>query len=286
MLEWAAGAVGVGVRVVVVRALHDGQGPWGLGIESRGRLIEAVLRAPTPRIDAVMVATAAAALEVAERHRLPAPRLIGADLRGDVAGAPATLETLVRGTSVWSPPPSAVRLRAAGAVLARVHAVSMAPCDRLPFRPRPIAVDDFAADRRTGRMPTTTLLRTADEVVAAHGLPPGECVFVHGDVWPGNLVWTSHEVGALIDWKTAGVGAPGVDLCELRKQVAITFGPAAPAQVLDGYQHATASKARDVAYWDAVAALNTPTELYSATATARRDAFLRTALAELVAAAG
>ncbi len=77
------------------------------------------------------------------------------------------------------------------------------------------------------------------------------------------------------------MGAPGVDLCELRKQVAITFGPAAPAQVLDGYEHATAAKARDVAYWDAVAALNTPTELYSATATARRDAFLHAALVNL-----
>lgn len=78
------------------------------------------------------------------------------------------------------------------------------------------------------------------------------------------------------------MGAPGVDLCELRKQAAISFGPAAPAQVLKGYKN----EARDVAYWDAVAALNTPTELYSETATARRDAFLRTALAQLVAAAG
>jgi len=149
--------------------------------------------------------TAAAALEVAERHRLPAPRLIGADLLGDMTGMPATLETLVQGTSVWPPRPSAERLRA-GAVPARAHAVSKAPRDRLPFRPRPIAVDDFAADRRCGRMPTTALLRAADEVIAAEGLPPGEPVFVHGDVWPGNLVWTSNEIGALIDWKTAGVG--------------------------------------------------------------------------------
>ena len=281
MLDWAAAAIGVGARIVMVRALHDGQGPWRLRIETRGHRTEAVLRAPTPRVDAAMVATAAAALEVAERHRLPAPRLIGADLLGDVTGVPATLETLVQGTSVWPPPLSAERLRAAGAVLACVHAVSMAPRERLPFRPRPIAVDDFAADRRNGRMPTTTLLQAADEVIAAHGLPPDEPVFVHGDVWPGNLVWTGNEIGALIDWKTAGVGAPGVDLCELRKQAAITFGPAAPTQVLHGYEHATSSKARDVAYWDAVAALNTPTELFSRTATARRDAFLRAALATL-----
>jgi len=56
MLDWAAAAIGVGARIVMVRALHGGEGPWRLGIESRGHLTEAVLRAPTPRINAAVVA--------------------------------------------------------------------------------------------------------------------------------------------------------------------------------------------------------------------------------------
>jgi aminoglycoside phosphotransferase (APT) family kinase protein len=161
----------------------------------------------------------------------------------------------------------------------------MAPSKHLPFRPRPIAVDDFAADRRKGRMPTTPLLQAADELITTHGLPPGATAFVHGDVWPGNILWTGDDVAALIDWKTAGVGAPGVDLSGLRNQLAIMFGPDAPDLVLDGWERATGTEARDVAYWDAVAALNTPTELdreYRTTgATDRRDTFLRAALANL-----
>jgi aminoglycoside phosphotransferase (APT) family kinase protein len=281
MLDWAVEAIGSGARVVGVRALHEAQGPWLLRMENRGQLIGAVLRAPTPRIDAAMVVTGAAALEVAERHGLPAPRLLGADLMGETAGVPITLESVVQGSSQWRAPSSIGRLRAAGAALARVHTVSIAPYDVLPVRPRPIAVDDFAADRRESRLPTTPLLQTADEAVTAYGLPPGERVFLHGDVWPGNLIWAGDEIAALIDWKTAGVGARGVDLCELRKQAAISFGPDAPAEVLIGYEQATATKAHHVAYWDAVAALNTPTELYDATATARRDAFLHTALTAL-----
>jgi Phosphotransferase enzyme family len=117
---------------------------------------------------------------------------------------------------------------------------------------------------------------------------------VHGDVWPGNLLWAGDEVAALIDWKTAGVGAPGVDVSELRKQVAIIVGPEAPDLVLEGWERATGTKAQDVSYWDAVAALNTRTELDdgyrsggwaplpdAAGATDRRDAFLRVALANL-----
>src|SRR5207245_10773687 len=120
---------------------------------------------------------------------------------------------------------SAERLRAAGAALVPVHTVAMTPTNDLPFRPRPIAVDDFAADRRTGRMATTELLQEADELVTAHGLPAGETVFLHGDVWPGNIIWTGDDTAVLIDWKTVGVRAPGVDLADLRKQVAISLGP-------------------------------------------------------------
>lgn len=285
MLDWAAAAISRGARITKVRPLHGKGAPWQLSIEHAGGTTDAVLRVPTwPGINASMVITAAVALEVAERHGLAAPRLIDADLAGGVTGAPMTLETLVPGTTAWPPPPSAERLRTAGAALARVHAVAMAPRAHLPFRPRPIAVDDFAADRRNGRMPTTPLLQAADELVTTHGLPPGDTIYLHGDVWPGNLIWVGDEVAALIDWKTAGVGAPGVDVCELRKQVAITFGPETPAYVLDGWERATGTKASDVAYWDAVAALNTRTELDrldGVGATDRRDAFLRTALANL-----
>ena len=279
-LSWAAAAIGPSARVVDVRTLHEDQGPWRLRVEHCGSTTYCVLRAPTPRIDAIAVATGAAALETAERHGLPAPRLIDTDVAGSRAGVPSTLETVVPGTTDW-PVASVERLRAAGAALAEIHRVAMSPGEHLPFRPRPIAVDDFAADRRCGRMETTPLLQQADELITAHGVPAHDSVYLHGDVWPGNLIWTGDQVSALIDWKTAGVGAPGVDLSELRKQVAITFGPEAPAAVLTGWEHAAGTKARDVAYWDAVAALNTPTELYAPVATDRRDAFLRSALSAL-----
>ena len=137
-------------------------------------------------------------------------------------------------------------------------------------------------------MPTTRLLEAADDLILAHGMPESGTVFVHGDVWPGNIIWTGDAVPVLIDWKTAGVGAPGVDLGELRKQVAIIFGPDAPDVVLDGWERAAGTTAEDVAYWDAVAALNTPTEMDGwapfvdgPAATARRDAFLVSALKRL-----
>ncbi|MEV0795195.1 aminoglycoside phosphotransferase family protein [Kribbella sp. NPDC050459] len=273
LLTWAAAAVG---PVLEISPLHGDQGPWRLTTADA----RYVLRAPTPRINAPMIATGAAALQVAEQHDLPAPRLIDVDLSGSDAGVPATVETLVPGTSAWAVG-TPERLRAAGAALAHLHSVPMRPQAHLPFRPRPIAVDDFARDRRTGHLPTTPLLSEADDLVTAHGLPSEHSVYLHGDVWPGNLVWSDHHLKAFIDWKTAGVGAPGVDLSELRKQAAISFGPDAPAHVLTGWQQTADTPAQHVAYWDAVAALNTPTTLHSPTATTRRNNFLRQALHHL-----
>ncbi|WP_211116701.1 phosphotransferase family protein [Glycomyces buryatensis] len=281
VLAWAAACVDGDARVAGVRALHAGEGPWLLRIESSRRLIEVVLRAPTSRIDDGMIATNVAALMLAEQHALPAPRLLGVDLDGQVGGVPVSAETVVTGSSAWSARASADRLRAAGAAIARVHQIPQAPSGHLPVRPRPIAVDDFARERRMGRMPATPLLERADALIQGIAAMPGPTVFVHGDVWPGNMMWRGSVCRALIDWKTAGVGDPGVDLGELRKQVAMANGPDAPRYVLEGWERASGFRAGEVAYWDAVAALNTPTECDPPRHTAPRDEFLRTALEQL-----
>jgi aminoglycoside phosphotransferase (APT) family kinase protein len=281
MLAWAAACVDGDARVVGVRALHAGDGPWLLRVESSRRSIEVVLRAPTPRIDGDMIATNVAALLMADRRSLPAPRLLGADLGGQTAGVPASVETAVPGCSAWPARVDVDRLRAAGAEIARTHQIPLAPSGHLPVRARPIAVDDFARERRLGSMPTTPLLQRADALIHGVRATPGPTVFVHGDVWPGNMMWSGSVCRALIDWKTAGVGSPGVDLGELRKQVAFANGEDAPRYVLEGWERASDTRAADVAYWDAVAALNTPTEGDPPAHTSRRNEFLRAALARL-----
>lgn len=110
-----------------------------------------------------------------------------------------------------------------------------------------------------------------------------------------NTLWDGDRCLALIDWKTAGVGDPGVDLGSLRMQMALQYGQDAPAHALEGWQRQSSRAATDVPYWDAVAALNTPTELHdwvpgfaadgsrldAAAVTERRDTFLRAALDQL-----
>lgn len=294
VLTWAAEVVGAAVLEVVTLHVESGRdsGSFRLRMDADGGFTDLVLKVPVPDwIGPRMVATNARALRLAEEFGLAAPHLVAADLEGVACGTVATLETCLPGSSALPPTVSVSRLRNAGAAFAKVHAFSLAPHQNLRTRQRPVADDDFASDRRKGRMPTTPLLRRADEATRRHGVPAGEEVFVHGDAWPGNMLFEGDTCTALIDWKTAGVGNPGVDLSGFRLQMAMQYGQDAPQEVLRGWQEQAGRAARSVSYWDTIAALNTPTELHgfpgfaedgspldAAAVTERRDEFLRAAL--------
>ena len=132
VLRWAVGAVG-GTSVVSAESLgrggHRASGTFRLRIEGPlARATDVILKVPVPGwIPDSGVITNARALQRAETHGLAAPRLIAADLDGRASGTVATLETFLSGDADLPPTVSVARLREAGAALARVHAVTMAP---------------------------------------------------------------------------------------------------------------------------------------------------------------
>jgi len=337
MLDWAADSVGAGARVVSVDSLHGGYSPWLLRIEYEGGPREVVLRALVAgrMVIPAQLATGAAALRAAEEHGLSAPRSLARDLDGHAAGAPATLETVVPGTSASPATVSPERLRTAGAAIAKVHKIRLEPQPDLPLRIRslqgPAQLDEHALARRwaalydaasdsgksdvigalcaltgwsvararqvLGSTYSTPLLQRADDTLRANPIPEGETVFVHADLWAGNMVWNGDTNVTLIDWKDAGVGQPGVDLGHLRMKMAVQYGVDAAANVLDGWQQEMGREAADLPYWDVVAAVHTHTELNDQNCelgfdadgkkisytevTERRNAFLRDALDQL-----
>jgi aminoglycoside phosphotransferase (APT) family kinase protein len=325
-LAWVRRALGADASMLSVRSLNVDRGPWLLRVNRSGRRQDVVLRV-AGWIGADHIVTGAAALRHAEEYGLPAPRLLAADLDGQTAGSPATLETALAGSSQLPDRVSVAQLRAAGAALARVHKVPLDPRPELPLRHRPTSADDHARNRRwaalyrtcpdnekgsvvealsgwTGVSATwvqewvsvplaTPLLLWADDCLREHGRPEGSTGFVHGDVWWGNTRWDGDAFLALIDWKDAGAGNPGVDIGGFRFQMAITYG-VDPDPVLEGWEREAGTRATNMAYWDAVAALNTPSildgwpgyddqgrPLDAAAVTARRDAFLRAAIDRL-----
>jgi aminoglycoside phosphotransferase (APT) family kinase protein len=232
-------------------------------------------------------------LRLATQAGIPAPRLLGHD-NGAAAGVALVLTDRLPGSSKIPPEPDPSRLRALGAVAARLHAVPLDPSPELPVRDRPIASEDFAAMRH--ELGPTGLLAEAEAQIAQTRPVGSRSVFVHGDLWHGNTLWGNGRLTGLVDWDCAGVGAPGVDLGSLRCDAAICYGTEAADDVLRGWEQTAARPAKDVAYWDVVATLSTPPDmgwfpaamsgqgrpdLDQATLLQRRDAFLRQALGHL-----
>jgi aminoglycoside phosphotransferase (APT) family kinase protein len=308
-LAWAAERLSA-TAITAVTGLHGhgGGSPWILDYRRGDQPGRAVLRvADWDRIWGPAINRAAAGLEVVAAHELPTARLIALDAHGGMVGEPALLETYCGATAA----PSCAAMPSAGAALAQLHAIHLTPTEMLPVVRHHTPEDDHPATRRWARRfqsassverervltdyicghpglsveravdrltntATSDLLARADDRVSALPAHDGDR-FLHGDVWFGNMLWENELCRGLIDWKSSGVGSPGVDLGSLRMRATFAFSSSAADEVTAAWEDAMKCRYDNVAYWDVVAALHTP----YGEETDARDAFLEDAMARL-----
>ncbi len=80
-------------------------------------------------------------------------------------------------------------------------------------------------------------------------------VLLHGDFWPGNILWRNGQLVAVIDWEDAQVGDPLADVANSRLEILWAFGIDAMQSFTDQYQSMTPLDFTDLPYWDLCAAL-------------------------------
>jgi len=308
VLAWASSVLGS--EVTAIRSLRLGGTPWLLRVSDlRAGGRNAVLRVIAARRAGETETEVAAMTHVARvaQAGLPVPELLGYDL-AEQTGYALMLTGQVAGSGVIPAEPDPERLRALGAVAARISSVTLSPTRALPVRYRPIEAEDFARLRR--EQGASDLLRAAEAAVAradaaaaagtsaaGAGADDGRAGLVHGDLWYGNTLWDEDgRLTAIIDWDCAGVGPAGIDLGSLRCDAAWCHGLAAADDILRGWVAEAGRPARDVAYWDVVASLSSPPDmgwfpesmaaqgrpdLTREVMLERRDAFLAAALSQL-----
>jgi aminoglycoside phosphotransferase (APT) family kinase protein len=80
-------------------------------------------------------------------------------------------------------------------------------------------------------------------------------VLLHGDYWPGNVLWRADQLIAVIDWEDACWGDPLYDLAIARLDLLWIFGLEAMTSFTDYYQSGMPIDYTDLPYWDLYAAL-------------------------------
>jgi aminoglycoside phosphotransferase (APT) family kinase protein len=157
---------------------------------------------------------------------LRAPRPVLMDADGALAGRPTLVLTHLSGESEGAPKDIPALASALAAQLAAIHAT---PAEDL----RPLLADRDAEVAEVLSAPPERLDASAGEAevraVLARGRrgPANRPGLLHGDFWPGNLLWIDGAISGVVDWEDAAWGDPLYDVAITRLDVLWAYGPEA-----------------------------------------------------------
>lgn len=73
---------------------------------------------------------------------------------------------------------------------------------------------------------------------------------LHGDFWPGNIIWQHDQIVAVIDWEDAAIGSPVSDVACCRAEIMAMYGQHAMTLFTDQYRSQTNLDFSDQPLWD------------------------------------
>jgi aminoglycoside phosphotransferase (APT) family kinase protein len=213
-----------------------------------GRRVQVVVRRPRPAAWKSMQGDAATTefelLSALRRVGLPVPEPLMLDASGDLLAGPYLVTEFVDGTTEIPSEQLGSAIDAMAAALLHVHA---APRDGLPALPS-----------RTDPLPELFdyLQPTADSgPLLAHlharagSAYDGERVLLHGDYWPGNLLWRNGRLAAILDWEDAALGDPLSDVASCRLELLWKYGREAVSRFTAAYTGDGAIDVTRLALW-------------------------------------
>ncbi|MGH2560005.1 MAG: phosphotransferase family protein [Thermomicrobiales bacterium] len=190
-------------------------------------------------------------LQVAQAHGLAAPKPYDFDDSCELFPTPFLVIGYVDGETEFAPPDLAGYVAQAAKQLAKIHGVRDSP--DLAFLPR----QEKGYGERPAKLDASMDEgRIRDALESAWPLSyVNELVLLHGDYWPGNILWRGGELVAVIDWEDAAVGDPLADLGNSRLEFLWAFGPEAMDNFTDQYRSTSPADFTNLPYWDLCAAL-------------------------------
>ena len=181
---------------------------------------------------------------------IPAPRPCFLDLE-----AGAIVLEYIAGAPEFAPTNTDDMLNQMALQLTRIHTVALAgEAACLPSRTAKVA-----QHIRTEPSLLDATLEEARIRAALHALWPWQQhnadALLHGDYWPGNMLWRDGLLVAVIDWEEADIGDPLADLAISRLDILWAFGEAAMHTFTESYRQSSALDFRNLARWDLYVAL-------------------------------
>lgn len=199
-------------------------------------------------------------LQILQSAGLATPAPYYLDQSGDIFPTPYIVIEYVEGQSEFALAPEHIPQLATQ--LARIHALD---CSQLDVSFLPNQAQRFA--RKISQRPTNLDEsldegRIRDVLEAVWPLSQqNTAVLLHGDFWPGNILWKDGRIVAVIDWEDAALGDPLADVANTRLEILWAFGIDAMRRFTQQYQSMTNVDFTSLPVWDLFAALRPASKL-------------------------
>jgi len=239
---------GVSARVTAIELQHaDGQ-TQKLIVRQHG----AADLARNPQV----AADEFALLRIVHDAGVPAPAPVYLDQSGEIFETPVVVLEYIEGETVFALADAPDLLPQFAWHLAAIHRIDCAARD-ITFLPdhaahwgeiignRPARLDDSLSEGR---------IRDALEVAWpwTQRNPSG---LLHGDYWPGNILWRDGRLVGIVDWEDAAIGDPLADIAISRLDLLWAFGADAMERFTREYAAVAPIDFTNLSYWDLCAAL-------------------------------
>jgi aminoglycoside phosphotransferase (APT) family kinase protein len=187
---------------------------------------------------------------------LAVPEPLFFDPSGQIFSAPYLVIEYIEGKTEFAPADPNRAARQAAEQLARIHRADVSHLDRslLPAYPKGLVETVLNPPARMNESMAENRIR--DILRAAWPIPqPNAPALLHGDYWPGNLLWQGEQLSAVIDWEDAALGDPLADLAISRLDLLYIFGLEAMATFTGQYLARNPIDSTYLPAWDLCAAL-------------------------------
>jgi aminoglycoside phosphotransferase (APT) family kinase protein len=226
-IDGAIGCMLPGARVVTVSELRGGVSALVCAIEvetTDGETRRLVFRqhrsAGVDRHRAEKVATEFVVLRALRERGFPVPEVLHLDESGALTDPFFVMEAVDGSTEVRSPDVPAA-LEQMADFLAELHALDPEGVAVPGLAPLEDPIAALPAHLSSGAVGSS--LRSAIEA-GQIAIVRNRPVLLHGDYWPGNVLWRRGELAAVIDWEDCAVGDPLADLACARVELLCQYG--------------------------------------------------------------
>ena len=195
-------------------------------------------------------------LQILQAAGLAAPRPYFVDPTGEILDSPCIVIEYIEGAPEFNPANVTDLIRQMAAQLAQIHALDGTRPELAFLSPIEQRYTQLLASRPATLDAAFDEARIRDTLEAVWPLPQrNRAALLHGDFWPGNLLWQAGRLAAVIDWEDAALGDPLADLGNTRLEIMWAFGGDAMQEFTRQYQSIAALDSSQLPYWDLCAAL-------------------------------